>query len=702
MSNLGSVSNETVLQENIKNQQNNPNNGAAIITTYEKSIEQVNKLFTSASVADHTNAVKILISLMSQGHDVSVHSPKVVQMVVSNDPVGRQLAYVFLNHYAEDAPESIVLSVNTFQRSLTDSDPLTRALAMKVMSSIRSREVFPAVSDAIQQVVGDPSPYVKKAAALSIIKMAEMASSVEESEQYLPILERLMSDKSPIALSGALATYWSICPDNIEFIHPIFRSLCHNMKYMDPWGQMFALRSLTVYARYCFKNPVSIEDDEAIINFWDEGNSSETLSADMILLIQTAKKMLMSPNSAVVMAAVSLIYYTAPTNHLSSVARPLIRLLYESQLMCEIALTTIITIAKTNPSVFVPHLSHFFVRRSDIMSVKKLKLKLLTLLASQSNIDQVLSELSMYTGSSDHEFAASAVKTIGKAANINESVIPSALVTLLKLLSRAEGKVLSEVVLVISHILRKRRGTEDEAHAFKQLCRKFVSVKEPSARAAILSIVGDMHETHPQFSPQLLRHIAKNFDKEPAEVRLQSLTLAAKLIACNSESKVPLYLLKLSERDNEFDVRDRARFLLAILETENEELRSKIKGLLFPPRREPNWSALEVNNAFQIGTFSHLFNRNFIGYDPLPEWAPEDSLPEDSVRNTTVTINGQTFVHNEVVSATKEPANLSDFFSDDQEDDEKQIEEEENVQNQDTVPDGYFINEEDENDFFGL
>ena len=541
---------------------------------------------------------------------------------------------------------------------------------MKVMSSIRSREILPAVQDAISQVSGDPSPYVKKAAAFAIVKAAELAEDESETEVYLPILERLLADQNPIAFSGAIAAYWSLCPDNVEMLHPHFRYMCQNMRKFDPWAQVFALRSLTVYARYCFKNPSAEGEDESTAAFWDDSPQKDTISADLLLLISTAKKMLMSPNAAVVMAAVALIFYCGPSSQISVVARPLVRLLYDSQITAQLALAVIITIASQYGHIFIPHMSHFFVRRNDLNAVKKLKLKVLSLLASPANADQVLNELSMYTGSNDTDFAASAVKTMGRMAMGNEDIIPTVLVHLLRLMGRSDGQVLAEVVLVIAHILRKRRRTDDEAHALKKLCRKFLEIKDPSARAAVLSIVGDMHDTHPEFAPQLLRHIARNFGEEPAEVRLQALTLAAKICATVTESKVPLYVLKLGERDGEFDVRDRARFLAALVEAKSPLIAEKLRALLFPERKAPTWTAAETYGAeFQIGTVSHFLGRAVVGYEPMPDWADPETLPPDSVRMPASTLAGPAPTSYDADSdgeanAGGEDNGLEGFFSD--------------------------------------
>lgn len=713
MSNLGSIGSEQIeIERNAAAQAAQLGAGLeSAQTQHEQSLENARNCMSNRDVVIRTNGLKMILAMMSKGHDVSEFAPLVVQEVASPDPVGRQLAYVYLNHYADDALDSIVLAVNTFQRSLTDSDPLMRALAIKVMSSIRSRETVPAVRDAIIQVSGDASPYVRKAAAFAIIKAAGLAEDETETEEYLPSLERFINDENPITFSGAIAAYMALCPDNIELLHPRFRWICQNITKLDPWAQVFTLRALTIYARYCFKNPANTDvDDASNVAFWDESAQKDNISADLLLMISAAKKLFMSINPAVVLAAVSLVFYSAPPSQIMSVARPLIRLFYDSQLTAQIALTTALTIANVYPHVFASQINHFFVRRSDLTAVKKLKLRILTVLSTPENSDQILSELSMYSGSSDIEFATAAVKTMGKVAMSHETIIPSCLIKLLKLMNHSEGAVLAEVVLVIAHILRKNRKTDDESHALRLLCRKFITVKDPAARSAVLSIVGDMHPTHPDFAPVLLKHIAKNFNEEPPEVRLQSLTLAAKIQSIGTESKVPMYILNLGIRDEEFDVRDRARFLEALLTSTKDEISKKVQTLLFPERKAPTWTNADSRFMnFQVGTLSHLFEREVDGYEGLPDWAPESELPDESVRYAKG-LNLSTTYYNEDtdeddednLQERAEAGDLNAFFGDEEkeyytegDEEEQEVEEEvEEAEEGDENNDDFFADDE--------
>ena len=697
-----------------------------IVSELDQAMADVSDFLGSREPRAHQEALKILIQMMSKGYDISEFAPLVIQECVSNDPLTKQLAYIYLNHYADNALDSIVLSVNTFQKSLQDTDPLCRALALKTLSSIRSKEVLPVIKDSIQQVQGDTSPFVKKVAAYAIIKFAELTDDEREVEELLPVLERFLNDDDPIAFSGAIATYWSLCPDNIEFLHKRFRFMCNNIEKLDVWGQVYTLRALTVYARYCFKNPFKKEEiDDTNAAFLDDTNEQEQLQPDHILLISSAKKMLQSQNAAVVLAAVSLLYYTAPASHIPSVARPLVRLLYDSDITEEITLSIILTISETYPHIFIPHIYHFFVKHRESTQVKDFKLQILTNLTTNTNLDQILNELVYYAGNTDTHFAQASIKAIGKIAE-RENTVSQCMTSLLRLLGRTDGKILSEVVLAVSNILRKQKGSECEKTALKQLCRKFLQITEPNARAAILCIVAELHKSNPEFAPQLLRYIGKNYTSQPPEVRLVAMTLAAKVIAIGTDSQVPLYVIKLGERDSEFDVRDRARFFRVLVDKSPDTIKSKLEQFLYPQNKkeetkpaeekpkeeeapkeegqEPETEQKEEKPAeeeeekketeeqepenpsqteYQIGTFSHIFQRELPGYEDLPDWAPESELPDEKVRwgisNGDEGEYEDDYEYEDGADGKhkKRTTNINDFFSDEDSTNQAEYEEEE-------------------------
>lgn len=78
-----------------------------------------------------------------------------------------------------------MLSINCFQKDLSDTNPLVRAWALRAMSGIRLHAIGPIVLVALGKCAKDPSSYVRKCAANALSKLNDLhqeenASSLEE------------------------------------------------------------------------------------------------------------------------------------------------------------------------------------------------------------------------------------------------------------------------------------------------------------------------------------------------------------------------------------------------------------------------------------------------------------------------------------------------------------------------------------------
>ncbi|KAK0451103.1 adaptin N terminal region-domain-containing protein [Armillaria borealis] len=95
------------------------------------------KQLDSGSDKEKLDAMKRLIQLMSKGRDVSEYFAHVVKNVTSQSLEIRKLVYIYLLRYSEREPDLTLLFINTFQKDLTDSDPLIRAMALRVLVGIK-------------------------------------------------------------------------------------------------------------------------------------------------------------------------------------------------------------------------------------------------------------------------------------------------------------------------------------------------------------------------------------------------------------------------------------------------------------------------------------------------------------------------------------------------------------------------------------
>ena len=71
---------------------------------------------------------------------------------------------------------------------------------------------------------------------------------------------------------------------------------------MDEWGQLVAMRVLTIYVRRCFERPVENNNTEqnATDHFYDDNSeNNSSLDPDLLLLYKCALQLIHSRSSAV-------------------------------------------------------------------------------------------------------------------------------------------------------------------------------------------------------------------------------------------------------------------------------------------------------------------------------------------------------------------------------------------------------------------
>jgi hypothetical protein len=160
------------------------------------------------------------------------------------------VAYADLNPTCR---ELALLAINSYQRDLSDANQLVRAMALRVLCSIRERAIVQIQLMSLKKCASDSSSYVKKTAAQNAGKVFQIDN--EAKPEVVEVIERLLADKNTQVLSSAMSAFNEVCPDELELLHPHFRKLCHLLADLDEWGQILTLNILTRYARRFFAKP---------------------------------------------------------------------------------------------------------------------------------------------------------------------------------------------------------------------------------------------------------------------------------------------------------------------------------------------------------------------------------------------------------------------------------------------------------------
>ncbi|XP_023042948.1 AP-3 complex subunit beta-2 isoform X1 [Piliocolobus tephrosceles] len=599
-------------------------------------------------------AMKRIVAMIARGKNASDLFPAVVKNVACKNIEVKKLVYVYLVRYAEEQQDLALLSISTFQRGLKDPNQLIRASALRVLSSIRVPIIVPIMMLAIKEAASDMSPYVRKTAAHAIPKLYSLDS--DQKDQLIEVIEKLLADKTTLVAGSVVMAFEEVCPERIDLIHKNYRKLCNLLIDVEEWGQVVIISMLTRYARTQFLSPTqneSLLEENAEKAFYgseeDEAKgagSEETAAAalparkpyimdpDHRLLLRNTKPLLQSRSAAVVMAVAQLYFHLAPKAEVGVIAKALVRLLRSHSEVQYVVLQNVATMSIKRRGMFEPYLKSFYIRSTDPTQIKILKLEVLTNLANETNIPTVLREFQTYIRSMDKDFVAATIQAIGRCATNIGRVRDTCLNGLVQLLSNRDELVVAESVVVIKKLLQMQPAQHGEI--IKHLAKLTDNIQVPMARASILWLIGEYCEHVPRIAPDVLRKMAKSFTAEEDIVKLQVINLAAKLYLTNSKQTKLLtqYVLSLAKYDQNYDIRDRARFTrqLIVPSEQGGALSRHAKKLFLAPKPAPVLeSSFKDRDHFQLGSLSHLLNAKATGYQELPDW-PEEA-PDPSVRN---------------------------------------------------------------------
>ncbi|KAI0225471.1 AP-3 complex subunit beta [Massospora cicadina] len=615
---------------------------------YESDVkpQDVKVYLDSNHDCDKLLALRKIIKLISLGVDTSEHFAGVVKNVASKSLEVRKLVYIYILRYAELEPDLALLSINAFQRDLTDPSPAIRALALRVLSGIRVRLISPIVVLALRKGAADMSPYVRKAAAFALVKCHTLDPGQRESIREL--LRVYLEDNSPISLGGVVMAFNHICPQEYSLIHPHYRKLCRVLPELDEWSQIATLQLLLRYARTQFLNPCQEATpvkadlgDDPIDQFYQSADPTPQiyqLDPDHALLLKSVAPLLLSQNSGVVLSTATLIFHTSPDA--TSIGKPLVRLLRSHREIQYVVLTNISVMAESKPvTFFSPFLSAFYVRTGDPKMVRDLKLDIAATVVTPATLDKLLRELTSYSQAPDEDLARAAIRTMAKCAFGFPSAASQCLGTLLGLLNDKSYVVVGEAVTAIKQLI-PTAPADTASPVLSRLIHLFhhrYDVLPSHAKADILWLVGQFASRLAEYAPDLFRVAVRDFSGGEVGFKLQALTLGVKLVAQASDGHVvPFFnhLLALARYDRNFHVRDRARLIQGAhaLHHATSFLTQHLRAVFCEDKPAPRPDSLaQDRKRFALGTASLQLNHHVRGYEPLPDWPL--ARPDGSARD---------------------------------------------------------------------
>jgi AP-3 complex subunit beta len=675
---------------------------------------KIKEYLDSTKEVEKVKGMKLLLAMLSKGREIPEFFPDVVKNVVVKSIELKKMVYIYLVHYAdydENCREIALLSINSFQKDMSGGNQLIRGLALRVMTSIRVPDIIQIQLLAARKCAADSSPYVRKCAANALPKIFNIDN--DQLDNLKQIIEKLLKDTSTMVLGSAVAAFNEICPTSYDLIHRSYRKLCHLLADLDEWTQVSVLDVMTRYVRNQFLDPApevamaakiqahhrsaaavqgrtqplkrrvikkafysdeEDESDEEIIPVETkpdlssilkrkDGDSEDSLDPDHRLILKSSLPLLKSRNSGVVLGVCSLHYYCGNLNAttMQQVGKALVRIMRNNREVQYVVLNCINTMARDRPQMFRPFLSEFFVKSTDPVFNRLLKLEIITSLCEKENVPTILKELQLYIKDANANFVCAVIRAVAKVADADPTVSDNCMTGLMHmLLCTKNPSIVSECVVSLRQLLQQNTQSSTSAKILRQLMKLLImenGIEVSSARSNIIWLVGEFHESVPKLSGDILRILATEYINETTETKMQIMNLAIKLALHMPEDEnmqnLMTYVLEMSRYDTNTDLRDRARFMTAVMglapaedQGENAEelaqneqalatLTEHAKSIMLAPKLPPvtllATTDMKGVPSFSVGSLSAVVGHFVTGFESIPAW-PEEQ-PDPSVRD---------------------------------------------------------------------
>jgi AP-1 complex subunit beta-1 len=286
------------------------------------------------------------------------------------------------------------------------------------------------------------------------------------------------------------------------------------------------------------------------------------------------------------------------------IAPPLVSLLASEPEIQFVSLRCVNLVVQRYPDLLQSNTKVFFCKYTDPIYIKLEKLDILIKLVSESNVDQVLTELRDYATEIDVEFVRRTVRGIGKiAVKLNSAECAAKCISvLLSLVELKTNYLVQEAVTVVRDIFRKY--PTDYELIISALCENLESLDQPEAKASMVWILGE-YADRIESAHEILNSFLIAFSDEPVSVQMQLLTAAVKLYlkspGTGQEVVTEALRLATEESDNP-DLRDRAYIYWRMLSSDPEATKQVVLGEKAP-------LAYEMNSTIESGLLDKLLDQ---------------------------------------------------------------------------------------------
>ncbi|CAL6309751.1 unnamed protein product [Bathycoccus prasinos] len=398
---------------------------------------------SSSSSANHAHAeekrrgiFQRVIQALTANIDLSSLFADVLMNAATGDIATKKMLYHYIGVYSDTSKESeelAMMTINTLQKDTKHEDPTIRGLAIRSMTSLRSKSLVEYSIECVKEGLRDAHPYARKAACLGCLKVyrlccassssgrngaenEDILNAFTESGILATVEKLLLEDRDANVVANALVTVVEIFGESDPRLQNValLTALTNKIRDFGELSQHLVLKLTHSYA--------------VLANDASNSKKIPPLPDDVkYQWMNSLESRISSPNTSIALAA-SRIFLELTKNDPSTHQR-----VYERIKPSLLTLATAQTsgvetsavvwahlklLAYRAPIAFVTDYKSFYVRvNADSFEIKRCKLRTLSLIADAQNCTRIVDELFEYVNDvQDEHFARLAMKAIGRVA----------------------------------------------------------------------------------------------------------------------------------------------------------------------------------------------------------------------------------------------------------------------------------------------
>ena len=379
-------------------------------------------------------------------------------LLASNNFTQKRLAYLGICMLLDENSEVLLLTSNIIKKDLSNNNQFIVAAALTAIDEISTPDMCRDTCPEVLKCLQSSNPYIKKKAALALIKI--IRSSPELLETVAGSLKLIFEDKNHGVLLCGLALAQQILKSEPKFIKKYQKYVPHLLRYLknmisnsytpeydingvcDPFLQVRILETLAVFAK----------------KYSDDNDELTNLLSSIPSNTDTSRK---NTGFCVLYELVRTIFSFDSSHGLKNIGSTILGqfLSNKDNNYKYLALNTLSDIAKIDISSVQKHKNVIleFLNDPDV-AIKRRSLDLVFLIVNSSNIKQIVTESLNFLGNgSNEEFINEVTTKLFYSLEKYSTSLKYEIDTLLKMLCLAENAVSDDIIWKISNLILKTK-----------------------------------------------------------------------------------------------------------------------------------------------------------------------------------------------------------------------------------------------------